>query len=106
MVICIVNQNIKPEKKSNSNLSIISLIFLICEIVSGIFGILEFVPWIYVSLTLAIISKCKYNDKMSLVVLIIDIILITLSIILAIILLILVIFGITMIGIKNIPVTL
>lgn len=89
------NINIKNNKKMGStNLSIISLIFCILQFAATFIAseipILEFlynIPWVLISLVLAIISRCKYKDTMSLVLIIIDSILIILMIIGVIILL-------------------
>lgn len=88
----VLDQTHNKEKIGSSNLSIISLVFCIVQFISTfIFSNIEFlkffskVPWIIISLILAIISKCKYNDRLSLIMIIIDIILIVLYIILIII---------------------
>lgn len=89
------NTNIANNKKlGNTNLSIISLIFCILQFVATFIAsevpILDFlynIPWLLISLILAIISRCKYKDTMSLVLIIVDSILIVLMIIGAIILL-------------------
>ncbi|MBQ9071589.1 MAG: zinc ribbon domain-containing protein [Bacilli bacterium] len=90
----IQDNNIVDNKKIGSTtLSILSLVFCIVQVVSifitNTFDGLDFltsIPWIIVSLVLAIISRCKYKDTMSLVMIIIDSVLIVLMIIGAIIL--------------------
>ena len=81
----------KKEKKGYSNLSIVSLIFCILQFVlTFISSKIEFlsflsnIPWILISLVLAIISRCIHKDTMSLIMIIIDAILIVLLIILLI----------------------
>lgn len=72
---------------SKTNLSFSSLILTILQIVMSSIPLpnsLSFLgqlPYITVALILAIISKCKYNDKLSLVMIIVDAVLIGISII-------------------------
>ena len=82
------NNIVDKEKIGSTTLSIISLIFCVLQFVATFIAskvsYLEFlsnIPWIIISLILAIISRCKYKDTMSLVMIIIDSVLIVLMII-------------------------
>ena len=82
------NKNFKKTRLSNTPLSLISLGCLIMQVIVlsfvkniGILSFLTNIPWILISLVLAIISKCKNNDKLSGIMIIINIIVIILFII-------------------------
>ena len=87
------NNNQEQNKKiSHTKLSIISLCFLIAQFVMyfignsiSALGFLCSIPWVFISLVLAIVSKCKNNDTMSLILIIIDSIVIVLGIIFTIV---------------------
>jgi len=75
-----------------TKLSIISLICLIIQplaassiLLSEKLAFLSMIPWTIISTVLAIVSKCKYNDKMSKVLIIINCVLFGLGIILIIV---------------------
>lgn len=85
-------KNINLEKTSTklakTNLSLISLILTILQFVVPLItyfidslSFLEKIPYVIISLILAIISKCKYSDKLSLIMIIINAIIIGLEII-------------------------
>ena len=92
---------IKKDNLGYTNLSIASLICLIVRFFSTFIGIVLSsrwiieIPWLLVSLVLSIISRVKYKDKMSKVLLIVDIVLMVIELILFIILIIIVIFFIS-----------
>ena len=81
----------------HTNLSIASLICLLASFVATPAGYFLHVkqlyelPWFFISLTLAIISRIKYKDKMSKTLIIIDVILLGLAVI-AIVLVIIFLF--------------
>ena len=93
--------SVNREQMGSTNLSIASLVCLILKFVSLFGGLLSSskwimeVPWLLASLILAIISRVKYKDKMSKVLLIVDIILMVLEVILFIILIIIIVFFIS-----------
>jgi len=75
------NKKLENTRLSNTPLSFISLGCLIMQVIVlsfikniGILSFLTNIPWILISLVLAIISKCKNNDKLSGIMMIIDII--------------------------------
>lgn len=86
-----IEQSIKEPKKTrlgHTTLSLLSLIFCILQFVISFIAskvnFLEFlnnIPFILISLVLAIISRCIYKDTMSLVMIIIDSVLMVLMII-------------------------
>ena len=84
----IAKDNIKLAKTKLSFASLILTIlqFVIPFITSSVeqLSFLRKLPYVLVALILAIISKCKYNDKLSLTMIIIDSVLIGVTIILGI----------------------
>jgi len=86
-----INYNKVKEKLAKSELSLIAMYLFIANFLSyllmgftDLFDFLASIPWIPVSLILSIISKCKYNDKLSLVMIILNCVVIGLSIIIVI----------------------
>ncbi|MBR6690647.1 MAG: zinc ribbon domain-containing protein [Bacilli bacterium] len=82
----------KKNKLSHTTLSLLSLIFCAFKIAVIVLpdkliylSFLRNIPWILISLVLAIVSRCKYKDTMSLIMIIIDIVLIILLLIVMII---------------------
>lgn len=86
-----VDNNVNNNDLQSTNLSIASLVCLIVKFVSIFIGFASSskwffeLPWLLASLILAIISRVKYKDKMSKVLIIVDAILMVLEIILFII---------------------
>lgn len=83
-------EKVKNNTKQNNppTLSILSLIFCILQFVATFIAskinYLDFlynIPWVVISLVLAIISRCLYKDTLSLVLIIVDVVLIVLIII-------------------------
>lgn len=82
------DNNINSEKKlSKTNLSIASLVCLVISVIATPAGYviqikrLYEVPWFFISLILAIISRVKYKDKMSKVLIVIHVSLFALAVI-------------------------
>ena len=83
-----IDGNINNEKKlSKTNLSIASLVCLVISFIATPAGYflqikrLYEVPWFFISLILAIISRVKYKDKMSKVLIVIHVSLFALAVI-------------------------
>ena len=84
--------NEEKNKISSTKLSKVSLIFLILEFAVSFISeqvdalnFLNEIPYLIISLVLAIISQCKDKDKLSLAIIIVDSVLILLSIIILIV---------------------
>lgn len=86
------NNNINVAKHNNkiskTNLSFASLILTILQLImpfvaslSEHLSFLGTLPYIIAALILAIISKCKYDDKLSLIMIIVDTVLIGITIV-------------------------
>lgn len=84
-------KNQEQKKELKSNLSIIALGLLLAKLFitfilsailpkNAIINFLNNFPWIITSIILCIISRIKYKDKLSIIVLILDLIIIALTI--------------------------
>ena len=78
-----INLSINNIQLGKTKLSLASLILTILQVVMPLLAsfvkplsFLGQLPYIIIALILAIISKCKYNDKLSLVMIVIDAVLI------------------------------
>lgn len=91
-----LNTSDNGTRLANTKLSKASLILLILQFIMpiltiflGPFKFLVSLPYLLASLVLAIISKCQYNDKLSSIMIIVDIILMVIGLILAFLVIIL-----------------